>query len=280
MMNLEQALRIIRQTDTGKLRNRNEDSVASDTSIGMALLADGMGGYNAGDVASQIAALTITAELKACFKQAQLKQGSVDANNISAHMLNAINAANQAIYQVSNEQAQCAGMGTTLVVCVFIDNKVVIGHIGDSRAYRFRAGALTPLTNDHSVIQEQLNAGLLSAEQAKTVNYKNYVTRAVGVDPTADVEFNTYDVALHDVYLLCSDGLTDMLDEDEIRLTLSEQNDNLELAANTLIRKANLHGGKDNISVILVKVLQDFSLIKPKWYTTLIQKMLAKANHG
>lgn len=279
-MNIEQSLKIIRLSDTGKLRNRNEDSIASDATIGLALLADGMGGYNAGDVASQMAALTITAELKSRFNDAQHNLTKLDASNISTHLLDAINIANNAILQVSNEQPQCAGMGTTLVVSVFIDNRVVIGHIGDSRAYRLRDNVLSQLTTDHSVLQEQLDAGLLSAEQAKTVNYKNYVTRALGVDIMADAELNTYDVKRDDIYLLCSDGLTDMVDDDEISLTLSEHNDNLELAANTLIRKANLHGGKDNISVVLIQVLQDFSLSTPKWYNRLIQKVLLRVNHG
>lgn len=279
-MNIEQSLKIIRLSDTGKLRNRNEDSIASDATIGLALLADGMGGYNAGDVASQMAALTITAELKSRFNDAQQNLTKLDASNISTHLLDAINIANNAILQVSNEQPQCAGMGTTLVVSMFIDNRVVIGHIGDSRAYRLRDNVLSQLTTDHSVLQEQLDAGLLSAEQAKTVNYKNYVTRALGVDIMADAELNTYDVKRDDIYLLCSDGLTDMVDDDEISLTLSEHNDNLELAANTLIRKANLHGGKDNISVVLIQILQDFSLSTPKWYNRLIQKVLLRVNHG
>jgi len=279
-MNIEQSLKIIRLSDTGKLRNRNEDSIASDATIGLALLADGMGGYNAGDVASQMAALTITAELKSRFNDAQQNLTKLDASNISTHLLDAINIANNAILKVSNEQPHCAGMGTTLVVSVFIDNKVVIGHIGDSRAYRLRDNVLSQLTNDHSVLQEQLDAGLLSVEQAKTVNYKNYVTRALGVDIMADADLNTYDVKRDDIYLLCSDGLTDMVDDDEISLTLSEHNDNLELAANTLIRKANLHGGKDNISVVLIQVLQDFSLSTPKWYNRLIQKVLLRVNHG
>lgn len=279
-MNIEQSLKIIRLSDTGKLRNRNEDSIASDATIGLALLADGMGGYNAGDVASQMAALTITAELKSRFNDAQQNLTKLDASNISTHLLDAINIANNAILKVSNEQPHCAGMGTTLVVSVFIDNKVVIGHIGDSRAYRLRDSVLSQLTNDHSVLQEQLDAGLLSVEQAKTVNYKNYVTRALGVDIMADADLNTYDVKRDDIYLLCSDGLTDMVDDDEISLTLSEHNDNLELAANTLIRKANLHGGKDNISVVLIQVLQDFSLSTPKWYNRLIQKVLLRVNHG
>jgi protein phosphatase len=274
MNNLENALSIVRLSDTGKLRKRNEDTIASDVSIGLAVLADGMGGYNAGDVASQMAVLTITADLKTKFKHAIQENQIIDTSNIKSHLVNAVNTANNAIFQVSKEQAQCAGMGTTLVLSVFIDNKVVIGHIGDSRAYLFRNHDLTQLTNDHSVLQEQLDSGLLTAEQAKFVTYKNYVTRALGVESEVDLELSTFDVAIDDIYLLCSDGLTEMVEEDEIRTTLIENSDDLAHAANTLVQKANQHGGKDNISVILIEVLAEFALNKTTWYKALISKVI------
>jgi protein phosphatase len=274
MNNLENALSIVRLSDTGKLRKRNEDTIASDVSIGLAVLADGMGGYNAGDVASQMAVLTITADLKTKFKHAIQENQLIDTSNIKSHLVNAVNTANNAIFQVSKEQAQCAGMGTTLVLSVFIDNKVVIGHIGDSRAYLFRNHDLTQLTNDHSVLQEQLDSGLLTAEQAKFVTYKNYVTRALGVESEVDLELSTFDVAIGDIYLLCSDGLTEMVEEDEIRTTLIENSDDIAHAANTLVQKANQHGGKDNISVILIEVLAEFALNKTTWYKALISKVI------
>jgi protein phosphatase len=274
MNNLENALSIVRLSDTGKLRKRNEDTIASDVSIGLAVLADGMGGYNAGDVASQMAVLTITADLKTKFKHAIQENQLIDTSNIKSHLVNAVNTANNAIFQVSREQAQCAGMGTTLVLSVFIDNKIVIGHIGDSRAYLFRNHDLTQLTNDHSVLQEQLDSGLLTAEQAKFVTYKNFVTRALGVESEVDLELSTFDVAIGDIYLLCSDGLTEMVEDDEIRTTLIENRENLAHAANTLVQKANQHGGKDNISVILIEVLAEFALNKTTWYKALISKVI------
>lgn len=274
MNNLENALSIVRLSDTGKLRKRNEDTIASDVSIGLAVLADGMGGYNAGDVASQMAVLTITADLKTKFKHAIQENQLIDTSNIKSHLVNAVNTANNAIFQVSREQAQCAGMGTTLVLSVFIDNKIVIGHIGDSRAYLFRNHDLTQLTNDHSVLQEQLDSGLLTAEQAKFVTYKNFVTRALGVESEVDLELSTFDVAIGDIYLLCSDGLTEMVEDDEIRTTLIENRENLAHAANTLVQKANQHGGKDNISVILIEVLAEFALNKTTWYKALISRVI------
>ena len=276
MNHLEHALRIARHTDTGQLRTRNEDAIASEASIGLALLADGMGGYNAGDVASQMAALTITAELISGFNRANQSDKQVDSQMAGTLMLNAVNAANKAIYQVSTEQSQCAGMGTTLVLSLFVDNQVVIGHIGDSRAYVMRNDQLIQLTNDHSLLQEQIDSGLLTLEQAKVATYKNFVTKALGVDPVTDLEINVHHVEVGDLYLLCSDGLTDMVEPHDIETTLIEQQDDLESAANTLIRKANQQGGKDNISVILISVVEEFPLNKPNWLQSLIKKVTHK----
>jgi PPM family protein phosphatase len=276
MSYLENALKIVRLSDTGKLRLRNEDAVASDNSIGLALLADGMGGYNAGDVASQIASLTITAELKTRFKHTFDSGQCVDIAQASQHMIEAVNVANHEIYQVSREKVQCAGMGTTLVLCLFIDNKIIVGHIGDSRAYLFREQTLKQITNDHSLLQEQLDCGLLTPEQAKYATYKNFVTKALGIETIVELELNTYDAKVGDIYLLCSDGLSDMLDHEEIESTISESKNNLELAAHALVEKANLYGGKDNISVILIEVLQKFSLEKSTWYKTILKKVVDK----
>lgn len=276
MNHLEHALRVARLTDVGLLRTRNEDAIASDASIGFALLADGMGGYNAGDVASQMAALSITAECTAQFNQAQQANQVVTAQQASIWMENAVAKANSAILEVSNTQAQCAGMGTTLVVTLFIDNQVVIGHIGDSRAYVLRDEQLTQITNDHSLLQEQIDAGLLTTEQAKHATYKNFVTKALGVDPVAELELNTHAVQVGDLYLLCSDGLTDMVEDHEIESTLIEHQQDLEALAHVLIRKANQRGGKDNISVILISVIEDFSLNKASWLQNIYKKVTQK----
>ncbi len=276
MNHLEHALRIARHTDTGLLRTRNEDAIASDASIGLAVLADGMGGYNAGDVASQMAVLTITADLMSGFNQACEAGKQVDSQMASNLMSHAVNAANKAIYQVSMEQTQCAGMGTTLVLTLFVDNQVVIGHIGDSRAYVLRGDQLIQLTNDHSLLQEQIDSGLLTLEQAKLATYKNFVTKALGVEPVMDLEINTHLVEVGDLYLLCSDGLTDMVEPYDIETTLIEHQDNLESLANALIRKANQRGGKDNISVILISVVDEFPLNKPNWLKSLIKKVKHK----
>jgi protein phosphatase len=149
-------------------------------------------------------------------------------------------------------------MGTTLVVGVFRDNRLLLGHVGDSRCYRLRAGRLAQITHDHSLLQEQIDSGLITAEQAKHAHHKNLVTRALGIDPSVDPEIHEYDAAPRDIYLLCSDGLCDMVSDDDIGNTLREMSGNLELAAQLLVQMANDNGGRDNVSVILVRVVREY----------------------
>lgn len=270
-MNLSDTLQIVRLTDIGLKRDHNEDAIASDAEIGLVVLADGMGGYKAGEVASEIAVLTIVAELKEAMLE--LEPGQIDpVTDMQAESLlvmDAVKKANESIYFVSQDQPQCAGMGTTLVMGMFTNNKLLVGHIGDSRMYRLRDDGLTRLTEDHSLLQEQLNSGLITPEQAKTSANKNLVTRALGVDPEVELELNEFDVEVGDIYLLCSDGLTDLVEDEEIHSTLSSLHTNLELAANHLIQMANDKGGTDNISVILVRTLKPFAAERG-WYDNIL----------
>ncbi len=259
-MNLSDALEIVRLTDVGRQRAHNEDAIASDDTIGFVVLADGMGGYKAGEVASEMAVLSITAELMETL--AKQRPGKVDAalgKQAEAQLIiNAVKGANDVIYSVSQTQPQCAGMGTTLVVGVFTNNKLLVGHIGDSRMYRLRNQVLSQITEDHSLLQEQINAGLITAEQAKYSANKNLVTRALGVDADVELELNEYDVEVGDIYLLCSDGLTDLVDDEAIQSALNKLMPDMDNAAQALVHMANENGGKDNISVILVKVNTSF----------------------
>jgi protein phosphatase len=184
----------------------------------------------------------------------------VDGGKCWAHVSleSEIARANGAIYQAAQSQPQYAGMGTTLVAAVFHDNTVTVAHIGDSRLYRLRGDEFQQITRDHSLLQEQIDSGMLTPEEAKHSQNKNLVTRALGVDPTVEAEIHDYDVRVGDVYLLCSDGLNDMVDDGEIAMTLSALAANLELCATQLIQMANDNGGRDNVSVILVKVTGDF----------------------
>jgi protein phosphatase len=269
-MNLNNVLEIVRLTDVGLQRDHNEDAIASDDAIGFVILADGMGGYKAGEVASEMAILSITAELKEAM--AAHPPGQVDLaldQQAEAQLiLDAVKNANEVIYSVSQTQPQCAGMGTTLVVGLFTNNKLLVGHIGDSRMYRLRSQKLSQITEDHSLLQEQIKAGLITAEQAKYSANKNLVTRALGVDPEVELELNEYDVEAGDIYLLCSDGLSDLVEDDTIQTTLNSLSSNLGDAAQVLVQMANDNGGKDNISVILVKVNRSFEY-KRTWLDNL-----------
>jgi protein phosphatase len=166
--------------------------------------------------------------------------------------------ANEAIYEAAQSQPRYSGMGTTLVVAFWHDNQMTVGHIGDSRLYRLRGETLDLLTRDHSLLQEQIDSGMITREQARFSQNKNLVTRAVGIDPEVEAEVHTHPVQPGDLYLLCSDGLNDMLPDDDIQLTLSSLRSNLPLAAEQLVQQANDNGGRDNVSVILVRVAKEF----------------------
>ena len=255
----------------GLLREHNEDAIASDLSIGLMLLADGMGGYKAGEVASEIAVLMIASELTEALQQPiRYKQSSARRLPEAKMMLDAVKKANATIYQISQNEPQCAGMGTTLVVAIFTSNQLVVGHIGDSRLYRLRDQVLTRLTEDHSLIQEQINAGLISLEQAEVSTKKNLVTRALGVDHAVQLELQAYDVLVGDVYLICSDGLSDLVKDATIAKILHDANADMTLAANKLVDTANDNGGYDNISVIIAQVNKPF-IAKKSWVKSLFK---------
>jgi protein phosphatase len=259
-MSLETVLQIVTRSDPGMVRPQNEDAVAANASRGLVVLADGMGGYNAGEVASGMATTLLGTQLDAAFAQRSPDQ-RVEGDKLWVHAaLEAeIARANGAIYQAAQSQPQYAGMGTTLVMGVFHDNTLTTAHIGDSRLYRLRGEEFRQLTRDHSMLQEQIDSGLITAAEAKHSKNKNLVTRALGVDPAVEPEIHDHDVQVGDVYLLCSDGLNDMVEDEEIAMTLSALAANLELCATQLIQMANDNGGRDNVSVILVKVTGDFS---------------------
>lgn len=235
--------------DTGRARSNNEDAVAIDTGCGLAVLADGMGGYNAGEVASGMATSFIHTELGRWLAEAGAQAPEADVRRA---MEICVDNANRAIFNAANAQAQYAGMGTTLVVAAFRAGHALIGHVGDSRAYRLRGGRLQQVTRDHSLLQEQLDAGLISPEQAAFSANKNLVTRAVGVEDTVLLETHLHEVQPGDLYLLCSDGLSDMLSDPTIAQILQTQ-PALPDAGRQLIAAANEAGGKDNISVVLVR---------------------------
>ncbi|MDQ5896136.1 MAG: family protein phosphatase, partial [Pseudomonadota bacterium] len=213
------------------------------------VLADGMGGYNAGEVASGMATSFIERELS---QWLQKMPPDTDDLEVRRAMDICVDNANRAIFEASHAHVQYAGMGTTLVMGVFRGGRLLVGHIGDSRAYRWRDDRLQQLTRDHSLLQEQIDAGLISPEQAAHSHQKNLVTRAMGVEDIVLLETHSHAVHPGDWYLLCSDGLSDMLDDAHIAEVLREQAEDVGKAAQALVDAANQAGGRDNIAVILV----------------------------
>ena len=236
-------------TDTGRARSNNEDSVTVDPGCALVVLADGMGGYNAGEVASSMATSFIRTELSRWLSQVAANASDADVRRA---MTLCVDKANLAIFNAAKTNPQQSGMGTTLVMGVFRGDSLLMGHVGDSRGYRLRDGEISQITRDHSLLQEQIDAGLISPEQAAFSANKNLVTRAVGVESIVQLELNRHEVQPGDVYMLCSDGLSDMVEDSAVALLLRSC-DSLQAGAAALIDAANEAGGKDNISVILAR---------------------------
>lgn len=261
-MNLTGKIEIVDVSDVGKRRPHNEDSTLCDLSTGLVVLADGMGGYKAGEVASAIA--VTTTHKKILEGLANINRGTIDRatglSNEAAVVKDAIIHVNSEIYRLAQNDPQCQGMGTTMVVVLFHNNLVTVGHVGDSRLYRIRQNNFTQVTKDHSLIQELIDRGLYTREEVLKTTPKNLVTRAIGIEPDVQVDIGEESVQAGDIYMLCSDGLNDMVDDEEIHLTLSKYSANLAQGANELVRLANKNGGKDNISIVLIRVLGDFEV--------------------
>jgi protein phosphatase len=236
-------------TDTGRVRSNNEDAVAVNEAARLAILADGMGGYNAGEVASNMATQYINSEMARWLRE----QGpGADAAGARQALEDCVANANHAILGASLANPQYAGMGTTIVVALFLGRRLVLGHVGDSRCYRLRAGQLGQLTRDHSWLQEQIDAGLLTPEEAAQSPQRNLVTRALGVEGDVFVEINEFPVEPQDLYILCSDGLHDMVDDGDLA-AIARQTVSLQDKAQRMLDLANGLGGRDNISVLLVQ---------------------------
>ncbi|MBI5750530.1 MAG: Stp1/IreP family PP2C-type Ser/Thr phosphatase [Hydrogenophilales bacterium] len=247
-------------TDVGQARSQNEDFVAVDADFGLAILADGMGGYCAGEIASGMAVTLLMQGLIA-----RLPEMAPEPHALETLVRELVATVNAAVHDTARTRPQCAGMGTTLVLAVFHDNCLLAAHIGDSRLYRLRNGLLMQLTRDHSLLQEQIDSGMISKEEANWSSNKNLVTRALGMDPEVPLDVNVYDAAPHDMYLLCSDGLTDMVTLSDIQAAMELMGGNLPLAAHEMVKLANEQGGRDNISVALVKVIKPFPARRGFW---------------
>ncbi|MFK7794350.1 MAG: Stp1/IreP family PP2C-type Ser/Thr phosphatase [Gammaproteobacteria bacterium] len=269
-MNLKGILSVAGRTDTGKVRSHNEDFLGENLDIGLVALADGMGGYKSGEVASELAISTVLSELEE--RIPQLTPGELDQqtgySNESLAVREAIISANEKIYQKGMNDPECRGMGTTLVMAVLYNNQVTIAHVGDSRMYRYRSSKLEQVTVDHTFLQELVDRGYYTQEEADASLNRNLVTRALGIQPTTAVDIREDMVIPGDIYLLCSDGLTDMVDDQEISNIVSEFRDNLDKIAENLVECANDKGGRDNISVLLAQPTKAFPE-KKRWNTNL-----------
>ncbi|XZG70938.1 Stp1/IreP family PP2C-type Ser/Thr phosphatase [Chitinibacteraceae bacterium HSL-7] len=255
---LADALEMVGLTDPGLLRDHNEDAIGFDRDLGFAVLADGMGGYNAGEVASGMAVELCLHVVREAWRETAL----VAPEEL---VVEAISSANRAIFGTAQSQPQCSGMGTTLVAVQFHDNAVTVAHVGDSRLYRLRDGALVPLTRDHSLLQEQIDSGLLTEEEARYSANRNLVTRAVGIDAGVEISVARHDVVPGDLYLLCSDGLNDMLDDTEIATLCDSYRVTPATLAQQLVAHANLAGGRDNVSVLVVQAVKPFAARQRAW---------------
>lgn len=260
---MSQPLEITGLTHAGKVRTSNEDSILADAGLGLVILADGMGGYNAGEVASGLATSVIREELARAFAALPAHDEVMGGHRHAAVAIEeAISRANSEIFSAARGKPQYAGMGTTVVVAAFYDNVLSVGHVGDSRMYRLRQGKLDIMTKDHSLLQEQLDSGVITEEQARRSANRNLVTRALGADFAVQAEVREYDALPGDIYLLCSDGLNDMLDDGEIAGLMQPDDGPLKDMAARLIDGANQHGGRDNVSVILVRILREYPVRK------------------
>lgn len=242
-------------TDTGMVRAQNEDAIEIRPEHGVVVLADGMGGYRAGEVASGIAIQVVADLLEKGMADFDWATPAERGERLMRLMVAAVEEANLTIFmQAQRDPQRCAGMGTTIVGTLFHHDKLIVAHVGDSRAYRFRDNFLEQITRDHSQVQEQVDAGLLSKQEARFAANRNLVTRAMGIDSSVDVEIHEHATRTGDLYLICSDGLCDMLDDAEIAQIVGSPGASLDHLCDALVQRANGLGGLDNISVALIQV--------------------------
>lgn len=245
-------VRIAGFTDTGLRREHNEDHIDFNQDLGIAVLADGMGGHQAGEIAAHMAVEAVMDKLQTLFQRESTN--ALTSSQLSEFVSNTISHSNNLIFQASEALEERKGMGTTLVTAVIRGSKMVAGHVGDSRLYLFRNRALSRITRDHSLVQDLIDKGFYTEEEAKSASVGHIVTRALGTKADVEVDTVQQDLEAGDLLLLCSDGLSDMVPDWRIEETLVESRGDLEATARKLVQLANQFGGKDNISVILMQV--------------------------
>jgi protein phosphatase len=243
------------RTDVGRKRQGNEDSLCIAPDLGLYAVADGMGGHAAGEVASRLAVDTI----RECMQKylggadpAVLGQPIPTCSREATFLLSSIQVANRMIFDAAQGRREYRGMGTTLVSVLAVDDTVALAHVGDSRIYRIRDAGIVQLSRDHSVVQQQVDRGIISAEEAHESQYRHLITRALGLKESVEVDLTEEPVLPGDILLLCSDGLSDLLEDEEILAIVREHAEDLEKACQALVDRANYKGGDDNITALLI----------------------------
>ncbi len=239
-------------TDTGVRREHNEDTIAFNQNLGIAVLADGMGGHNAGEIASNMAVEAVLEKLQSL--RSRKTSVPITSSQLLEYVSNTISHSNSMIFNAAEATAGHKGMGTTLIAAVICGSTMYAGHVGDSRLYLFRDRVLSRITKDHSLVQDLIDKGFYTEIEARNASVGHIVTRALGTKAEVDVDTIEHDIEPNDIFLLCSDGLSDMVDDWSIEETLAERDHNLDRKAKRLVALANRNGGKDNISVILMQV--------------------------
>lgn len=247
---------MVARTDVGRRRDNNEDAVSIHPDAQpwpLAVLADGMGGYNAGEVASAMATSLVPAALQSVATEAPLGDTPGTRLQLRQALAHALDLANSAIFTAAQETPGCRGMGTTIIAAALLPGLLVLAHLGDSRAYGWRAGQLRRLTRDHTWLQEEIDAGRIQGHEARQSGLGHLLTQALGVTQHAEPDFNEWRLQAGDRILLCSDGLTDMLEDDAIA-ALFARSSPLPVMLTSLLAAANDAGGHDNISAVLIEI--------------------------
>ena len=244
------------RSDVGRKRTGNEDSFCLAPELGLFVVADGMGGHAAGEVASRLAVDTIRRWMAKYLEGANvaLVGQPIPSRSQEANFLaSSIRLANRMIYDAAQGRHEYAGMGTTIVSVLALDDHVVLAHVGDSRIYRIRGGEITQISRDHSLVQQQIDRGIITREEAQESQYRHLITRALGLKEAVEIDVEEHPVLIGDTFLLCSDGLSDLVEDAEMLAAVREHPDDLERACQALIDRANEKGGDDNVTVLLVQ---------------------------
>jgi protein phosphatase len=235
----------------GQLRPLNEDAIGARPDLGLFVLCDGLGGYNAGEIAATMAVSSLLSTLAGDYEQAQAGAAPFDTRKALIERMIEMNGV---ISHAAADSAAFEGMATTIVIAWILGDRLWVAHAGDSRLYRFREGVLEALTRDHSFAQELLDAGMVTEEEAKVLPSKNLVTRALGAGGEVEPEVNEFPLRVGDVLMMCSDGLTEMVDDVQIAGAIFASVPDVQRAAQRLVDMANVAGGRDNVSVIVVRL--------------------------